>query len=444
MSWKDYQIENKRRISVMTVTKYVIFTAVCVTSVAYAFSFFPSGKGKIQEAKAQELLSFYDKDKVSPIANILQDLPFTSLQEGPETIKVFRDGQDWTLRLTFDSELQKFIYNKLRQYQVDWAGVSVLDAKTGAVKALVSYSSENPDIDHLSLRATFPAASIFKVITAGAAMQEKHMNPGTVLTYGGDTRYVQKRFLTGDKGRGMTLGDAFAHSTNGIFGKVGARYLNNNLLSTYASAFGFNETMPFEFPVQQSSFQDIERDLVDEARTAAGLGDVTLSPLHASLIAASVINDGVMMKPYSINRILDAEQKEYYLTKPEIWKTPLKKATASQMLKMMRMTINNGTARRGFRGYQQDSILSTLDLGGKTGSLTGKNPMGKNEWFVGYAKDKEESLAIGIVIVNKKFWKIKPSELAKTLIRHHFKSQRDAANSNLTVNQTAAHKKAAL
>lgn len=151
-----------------------------------------------------------------------------------------------------------------------------------------------------------------------------------------------------------------------------------------------------------------------------------------------------MMKPYSIERVMDANQAMYFEAKPEIWKSPLTRQSSMQIQKMMRKTITSGTARRGFRDYRRDSILSGLDIGGKTGSLTGKNPGGKNEWFVGYADDGKSSLAVGIVIVNKKFWKIKPSELAKSLIRYHFKGVKDAEPKAITANQLASGKKATL
>lgn len=434
MSWKDYQNKENDRSKLKKLTYRAIFSVTTVCIGWSAFSYFKEVPSQI--AKASELfVGAIPKMKADQFASIIKDLPFSSIQNAPKDVKVYRDGKDWTLQLTFDADLQKFIYDKLKQYQVDWAGVSVMDANTGAVKALVSYSSEQPDIDHLSLRATFPAASIFKVITAGAAVQEKHLNPGSILTYGGDTRYVYKRSLTSDRGTAITLGDAFAHSTNGIFAKVGARYLSNSLLSEYASAFGFNQTLPFEFPVQESVFKNDNGDMVDDAKTAAGLGNVTLSPIHASMIAASVINGGVMMKPYSIEKILNENQETYFEAKPEIWKSPLTSETSKQIQKMMRMTIENGTARRGFRDYHRDSILSGLDIGGKTGSLTGKDPDGKNEWFVGFAKDGNQTLAVGIVIVDKKYWKIKPSELAKSLIRYHFKGMKDAEPKEITSNQ---------
>lgn len=435
MSWKDYQNKENDRSKVKQLAKRVIIVASIFGMGCYGFSYMKQLPTKI--AGVSKIFTSGVKGKENQFASIVKDIPFNSLQNAPKEVKVFRDGKDWTLQMTFDAELQKFIYDKLRQYQVDWAGVSVVDANTGAVKALVSYSSEEPNIDHLSLRATFPAASIFKVITAGAAVQEKHLRPDSILTYGGDSRYVYKRSLTTDRGTSFTLGDAFARSTNGIFAKVGARYLSKDLLTSYASAFGFNQILPFEFPVQESLFKGcaLDDDMVDDGKTAAGLGNVTLSPIHASMIAASVINKGVMMKPYSIERIMNEDQEVYFEAKPQVWKSPLTPESSNQIQKMMRMTVQNGTARRGFRDYRRDSILSGLDIGGKTGSLTGKDPGGKNEWFIGFAKNGTQTLAVGIVIVDKKYWKIKPSELAKSLIRYHFKSMKDAEPKAITATQ---------
>ena len=423
MTWKDYQNrefyrhkKQKNALRISLIALLFFLGALCTSWIGKGVfgyvKLIQSSSANVQTARAEK----------SAYQTVLQDFPFDTLEKGPQEVRVFRGGQDWTLQFTFDTKLQKFISDKLRRYKVDWAGVSVLDAKTGAVKALVSYSSKDPNIDHLSLRATFPAASIFKVVTASAAVQEKQFNANTVLTYGGDHRYIRRQSLVQDRGNKMTLGDAFAKSTNGIFGKVGARYLTKEVLFDYASAFGFNEPLPFEFPVQESKMHDYERSIVAEAKIAAGLGNVTLSPLHGALIAASVTNDGKMMKPYSLRRVLNERQSVSFEATPQVWKSPLTEESSRKMKKMMRLTVSKGTARRGFRNYRNDSVLSKLDIGGKTGSLTGKNPSGRNEWFVGYANDGDESLAYGIVIVSKKYWKIKPAELAKSLIRYHFKN----------------------
>jgi hypothetical protein len=55
----------------------------------------------------------------------------------------------------------------------------------------------------------------------------------------------------------------------------------------------------------------------------------------------------------------------------------------------MEATVSSGTARRGFRRNMNAGDFAKLDMGGKTGSLTGHNPPGRYEWFIGYARHKD-------------------------------------------------------
>jgi len=87
---------------------------------------------------------------------------------------------------------------------------------------------------------------------------------------------------------------------------------------------------------------------------------------------------------------------------------------------MMATTVTEGTAHRSFRRLSRDPVLSQLQMGGKTGSLTGTNPPGKTEWFVGYARSNDAQIAVGIVVVNDKYWRVKPAELAKEIFEHGF------------------------
>jgi hypothetical protein len=124
MSWKDYQNKENVRSHYWKVTKRVILFVGCAMIVVQGLKLVQHLPSKI--AKAAESSSS------TPLSNIITDLSLESLQNAPHEVKVYRNGTDWTLQMTFDSEnLQKFIYDKLRQYQVDWAGVSVIDSKTG-------------------------------------------------------------------------------------------------------------------------------------------------------------------------------------------------------------------------------------------------------------------------------------------------------------------------
>ncbi|HLG20085.1 MAG TPA: penicillin-binding transpeptidase domain-containing protein, partial [Bdellovibrionota bacterium] len=103
-----------------------------------------------------------------------------------------------------------------------------------------------------------------------------------------------------------------------------------------------------------------------------------------------------------------------------VWRKPITPTTAKELRKMMIQTVADGTARKGFRGRERDKILRLLEVGGKTGSLTGKNPRGKHEWFIGYAQSPNRRVAIGMVIVSETKWKVRPSELAKEIFHYYF------------------------
>ncbi len=90
----------------------------------------------------------------------------------------------------------------------------------------------------------------------------------------------------------------------------------------------------------------------------------------------------------------------------------------------MELTVRRGTARGAFRRMKR-SIKSKLDIGGKTGSITGGVPFGKRDWFAAYATPKNRVLGKGISIsvmnVNVKKWYIKSTYLAKNIIEFYYK-----------------------
>jgi hypothetical protein len=81
----------------------------------------------------------------------------------------------------------------------------------------------------------------------------------------------------------------------------------------------------------------------------------------------------------------------------------------------MKVTVKQGTAARSFRGFFKRE-LAELDVGGKTGSLTGDEPKGRDDWFVGFADDGHRKIAIAALTIHKKFWRVKSSYLARRAI----------------------------
>jgi cell division protein FtsI/penicillin-binding protein 2 len=142
-----------------------------------------------------------------------------------------------------------------------------------------------------------------------------------------------------------------------------------------------------------------------------------------------------MMQPYVVNRLFSGSDEMLYEATPAVWLKPLAEETARELRQMMIRTVVDGTAHKGFRHIYRDRILSKLDIGGKTGSLTGKHPKGWTEWFVGYASSAEQKIAIGVVLVSEDKWRIRPSELSKEIFRYYF-SPRPILEANAARNTT--------
>lgn len=328
---------------------------------------------------------------------------------------------------TINLGLQERLEKLYRRYKPMYAAFVAMDPDTGAIVAMVDYSEDGHD-DNLALRGTYPAASVFKVITSAAALEVGDYEPQTKIPFNGSQTSLYKRNLTYQTNRWtryVKLGDALAKSINTIFGKVAIYGVGRQKLQEYADAFGFNQKVPFDMPVDISSVI-VPEDWFGIAESGSGYTKKqTLSPIQGALIAATVINDGVTPEPYLVDSLLDEDKESVYEHESNTLGKPISTDTAIQLQTMMEKTILRGTARRHYRDYFRHPILSKVFIGAKTGSLTGNNPQGKYDWFVGFAKSRlnpEKKLAFASMIVNGKFWKVKSSYIAREAILEYFKN----------------------
>jgi beta-lactamase class D len=88
----------------------------------------------------------------------------------------------------------------------------------------------------------------------------------------------------------------------------------------------------------------------------------------------------------------------------------------------MRETVRRGSARKGFRGFFRGEF-ENVEVGGKTGSLTGTSPKGRNDWFVGYASLDERKIAFASLTVNEERWTVKSAFVARKVIEAYFRSE---------------------
>ncbi len=329
------------------------------------------------------------------------------------------------LQYTMDSRVQNLTESLFKSYQPDYGAVVMLDATTGRILGLASFTKKAHELGHLALRASFPSASVFKVVTAAAAIAEKNFTASTLIPFNGSYHTLyRKNVLKNDFNRWtrqMSLKDAFAKSVNTVFAKIGSQTLGADSLIRFADRFGFNRDIASDLPLEMSRAL-IESDPWSLAGTASGFTqDNRMSPLQGALIAAAMVNDGVMMEPYGVQSAHMQDGTVLYEARPERFRMVVDPETAREIRTLMKETITSGTSRKSFKGFFKKE-LAFVDVGGKTGSLTGDSPKGKYDWFVGYGSMGTRKVAIAALTIHEKYWTVKSSYLARRILEDYFKA----------------------
>lgn len=337
------------------------------------------------------------------------------------------DSSKYNVRYTFNPDLEEFIKKQLGLYRPDYTSVVVMDNETGNVLAAVDYArSKNIFGRDLAFTNSHPAASVFKVITAADLLENTHIKTDTEFHFTGRSTTLYRHQLKEPPNRRwvrrLDLEHAFATSNNVIFGRTAIENLTPAGLKRMAEKFGFNKKLVEGVNLPPSVFT-MAQDQYNLAELSSGLNNQTLmSPVHGAVIASVVANAGVLRYPVVIKSLEGIKDKKVIfppLKKDEQILTP---QSAEDLRTLFMATVTQGTARSSFR--RSKYLLEKLEIGGKTGSLTGGEPYGKRDWFVSYAKSLEEKndkgISICVMIVNQKKWYIKSPLLAKNIMEYYY------------------------
>jgi cell division protein FtsI/penicillin-binding protein 2 len=348
------------------------------------------------------------------------------------------DGHDDTVALrngravfhySLNAELQKRGKRLLKRYHPKYGAIVALEPATGRVVAMISYNNpDEPPLDrHLFCRSIFPAASIFKVITAAGAVEKAGMREETELRRAGQNHTLYRFQLEPELARYnlISLGDAFAYSINPVFGRLGIYTLKADGVLEYAQRFGFAARLPFDLPHEPCRVAVVDSPFA-LAELASGFNQqTTISPLFGALIAAAVSHRGAMPVPTVVDSVTEpGEEKCLYRAQQRLWRAPVRPETAWELAELMKGVVRYGTARRSFNTYiRRSRRFARIDCGGKTGSVD-KDGVGRVDWFVGFARhqsDPRQHLATGVVTVHGDNWTVHSSFLAAEIIRAYIR-----------------------
>lgn len=381
--------------------------------------------------KFNQKLSAAEEVASSTPAGLKEILEKSFLKGNEWPVDIALNNKPLKIEYTFNENLTAYVKELLKQYRSDYTTIAIIDNETGRVLSAVGYDGRGNRFDkNLIITSTHPSASLIKIVTTAELLSNSPVKKETMFDFRGRSttlfRYQLNQSRTNRYDKTQTFETAFAKSNNVIFGKAAIKNTTSENLIKMAEGFGFNRPLMKELGFLKSEIHQVKDDY-SLAELASGFNiDTVISPIHAAMIASVIANDGVLKRPKIVSKVVDQRTGEnLWPEEAMVASRVITAETSKEMQDMMGMTIDGGTARRSFRkmnhGYKDN-----LEIGGKTGSITGGTPFGKRDWFAAYAlprdKTKGKGISISVMNVNVKKWHVKSSMLAKNVIEYYYKN----------------------
>lgn len=308
-----------------------------------------------------------------------QDVNGYKIPNTKEELKESKDGVD--IYLTIDSNIQFFVekYSKeaYEQYPCDWLFAVVADAKTGALLGSTSYPSFNPNIKNITnylnplVSFAIEPGSTMKIFTYMATMEKKMYDGNKTfksgsIKIGENTIYDWKTDGFGE----ITYDEGFMLSSNVGISYLTKDYFTGSELKEYFKKWGFGQKTGIELPYELTgTLNEKNNKAIEIANAGFGQG-ITVTPIQMVQALTMIANNGVMLKPYIVSKIVDEEDALVYEGK----RTELGKVASSETVnnikELMYKVIYNDLYYSTGASYRMDGY----DLIGKTGTAQYTNP----------------------------------------------------------------------
>jgi cell division protein FtsI/penicillin-binding protein 2 len=155
-----------------------------------------------------------------------------------------------------------------------------------------------------------------------------------------------------------------------------------------------------------------------------GLGGCRITPMHAAQLAGALAH-GELVEPWWIERVVDVHGRSLPLPSKRGPRRIMRPQLAEELREMLVRTTTRGTARGAFRDRRGRPRLGDIRVAGKTGNLSGEEPRGRYEWFIGVAPAESPTVAVAVLQLQGALWWVRSSELAAEVMSEIFCEKRD-------------------
>ena len=315
---------------------------------------------------------------------------------------------------TLDYNLQKVAYDAMGDLK---GAVVALNPKTGEVLAMVSKPTYDPknleqtiedantgvDTESKLLNRTinglYPPGSVFKTVTLAAALENDPSITGRTFNDTGKITFDDgtelNNYMKQAHGN-LDLQMAYRVSSNVVFGTLSME-MGNEKLKEVSERFGFNSRVPgIGMSISESRFPSLkDYELGNIAQSGIGQASVLSSPMQMAIVAATVANDGVLMEPKLVNKIVDKDGNTIKeIQNKTLQSNVISKEIANTIKDYMGYLVSNNI-------YRWPAFEGT-NAGGKTGTADYMLDDGSegvpHGWFISAAPLDDPKIAVAVIV----------------------------------------------
>lgn len=279
--------------------------------------------------------------------------------------------------LTINNVLQYTAEHELRatveKHKAASGTVVVIEPRTGRIVAMASFPDFDPnnfaDFPKMSYRNhavsfVYEPGSIMKPLIAAAALEEGIMGPHSPTLFCGSSYRIDGYNISEAHGDGygqLDLTGIIRKSSNIGMAQIGLK-MGGEKLKHYVSVFGFGQKI--KIGLYGSEYGLLPADVnwprqSTQATVSYGQG-VSVTPLQMAMAYAAIANNGILMHPTLLDRIVSPEGKTLRQFRPREKRRVMSEKTALEMRDMLQVAVDDGTGK--------SARVPNYTVGGKTGT----------------------------------------------------------------------------
>ncbi len=304
-----------------------------------------------------------------------------------------------SLVLTLDTYIQytaeKYLDSAIEEFEIAERGAAVvMNVKTGAILAMAVKGDFNPNepftlsqtdqklVDAIqnedekektesellnrqwrnkAVSDTYEPGSVFKVITAAAALEENLINKKSTFYCNGSATVAGQNYHCHKRGGhgSQSLEMAVSNSCNPAFITIGQQ-IGVSSFSKYFKAFGFAEKTGIDLPGEAMSTYHSENKMGPVELSSSSFGQTfNVTPVQMLAAVSACVNGGYLVQPHLLDKMLDENNKVVKVGNTGYKRQVISKTTSDTMRSLMKFVAENGA---------KNSLVAGYDVGSKTGT----------------------------------------------------------------------------